>query len=136
MTDTVPPNLKVLVIEDEPNTRRLIIQLLKQVGIKNVYEANDGRAAFMETVRIQPHVVLCDIHMRPMGGLDYLAKIREMDALKGLPVIMLTADGSQDSVMTAMKHQIAGYLVKPVSAATLKKRILMALAQPGRAGGE
>lgn len=127
MSDSIAPHIKVLVIEDEPNTRRLIVQLLKQVGIKNVYEANDGRAAIMETVRVQPHVVLCDIHMRPMGGLDYLAKIREMDALKALPVIMLTADGSQDSVMTAARHQIAGYLVKPVSAATLKKRIAAAL---------
>jgi len=135
MSDDIPPNIKILVIEDEPNTRRLIVQLLKQVGIKNVYEASDGRAAYMETVRIQPHVVLCDIHMRPMGGLDYLVKIREMDALKSLPVIMLTADGSRDSVMTAMRHQIAGYLVKPVSAATLKKRIQAALAQPAREGG-
>ncbi len=121
--------LKILVIEDEPNTRRIIVQYLKQIGVQNIYEAPDGNSGFLETVRVRPHLVFCDVHMDPTSGLTYLAKLRGMPAVKAIPVIMLTADANEETVLTAKQHVVAGYLVKPVSAVKLKNRIEQVLSR-------
>ncbi|MBX3453787.1 response regulator [Ferrovibrio sp.] len=117
--------IRILVIEDEDYTRKIICSLLRQLGFRLIDEAADGEAGFKEMVRTRPVLVLCDVHMQPLDGLGFLAKLRGMSSATfgNLPVIFLTADKQQETVITAKKLQVDGYLVKPVSLASLKQRI-------------
>ncbi len=129
MAETDLKRLKVLLIDDEWFIRSTIRQILIQIGITNIYEAGDVDAAIKETMRTQPHLVLCDIHMPGEDGLAYVAKLRKapLPAVAGIPVVMLTSDSSEDAVLTAKGLHVEGYLVKPVSIAAVKKAIERAL---------
>ncbi|MDO8607676.1 MAG: response regulator [Phaeospirillum sp.] len=121
--------LKILLIDDEWFIRSTIRQILIQIGINNVYEAGDVDSAIKETLRVQPSMVLCDIHMPGEDGLAYVAKLRKapLPNVASIPVVMLTSDSSQDAVLTAKGLHVDGYLIKPVSIAAVKKAIERAL---------
>jgi two-component system chemotaxis response regulator CheY len=122
-------SLSVLIIEDEFHVRRLVSQILHRIGIRHVYEAEDGGAGLMETLRVKPKLVLCDIHMKPVNGLTYLANLRKAKVgdVASTPVIFLTADAERDTVMLAKDLRVDGYLVKPVSVNDVKKQITRVL---------
>lgn len=117
--------VSVLVIEDMTSVRKLIRNMLLQLGIRAVFEAADGKSGLDETVRTCPTVVLCDVHMEPVDGLKYLKLLRGHGTrtVAMTPVIMLTSDGNKETVMMAKEHHANGYLVKPVSLNHLKSRI-------------
>lgn len=117
--------ISVLVIEDESYTRLMIGGLLRQIGFNHIHEANEGGDGFRQTVRIRPAVVLCDVHMEPVDGLGYLSKLRGFvnDAIAATPVVFLTADKQQETVLMAKELKVDGYLVKPVSLQLLKQRL-------------
>jgi two-component system chemotaxis response regulator CheY len=117
--------LKILLIEDELHTRTVIKSLLHQMGIDVIIEATNGRDGLVEVLREQPHVVLCDIHMKPVNGLEFLQTLRDMEdaQIKKTPVIFLTGDAQRDTVLFAKEHSINGYIVKPPSLATVKSHI-------------
>ena len=130
--------LKVLVIDDETYIRRVVTQLLRRLEVTYIVEAVEGKAGFMEVVRNRPDVVLCDINMKPVDGMTFLSILRKtsnLDIAK-TPVIFLTADSQQETVVRAAKLHVNGYLVKPVSLNDLKKRITAALAPPAPAQAE
>lgn len=118
-------SLSVLVIEDEQHVRRLVSQILYRIGIRHVYEADEGGVGLMETLRIKPKVVLCDIHMKPVNGLTYLSNLRKVKVgeVASTPVVFLTADAERDTVLLAKDLRVDGYLVKPVSVNDVKKQI-------------
>jgi two-component system chemotaxis response regulator CheY len=120
---------RVLVIEDEGHVRRIVCRLLRQIGFQLVDEASDGNDGMMQAVRVKPDLILCDIHMEPVGGLEFLGKLRRLSnpAYANLPVIFLTGDANADTVMVARKLNVSGYLVKPVSLDQLKTRVDAAL---------
>lgn len=115
----------VLIVEDEPSTRLLVKRLLLQIGIVSVVEAADGKAGLDEAMRTRPTIILCDVHMEPVGGRAFLKMLRSLKAraLALTPVIFLTADSQRDTVLFAKEHHVNGYLVKPVSLTDLKTRI-------------
>lgn len=117
--------LKILLVEDELHTRTLIKSLLHQIGIGVIVEATNGRDGLIEVLREQPHLVLCDIHMKPVNGLEFLQKLREIEGTqtKKTPVIFLTGDAKRDTVLFAKEHSVNGYIVKPPSLATVKAHI-------------
>ena len=117
-------DLRVLVIEDEAFARRIVSGLLRQIGFNFIDEASDGEKGFRETERYRPQLVLCDVHM-PIDGLWYLSKLRGSNnkQIADTPVIFLTADQQQETVLSAKQLQIDGYLVKPVSLQTLRVRV-------------
>lgn len=119
--------LKILLIEDEDYTRKVIKQLLFQTGVRSFAEAADGRAGMQEVVRTRPDIVFCDVHMGDFGGKAFLEGIRKVkiQGIDRTPVVMLTADANADTVIFAKEHAVAGYLVKPVSQQQLKNRIEM-----------
>ncbi|WP_374468488.1 response regulator [Ferrovibrio sp.] len=118
-------DLRILVIEDESFSRRIICGLLRQIGFNLIEEASDGEQGFRETLRTRPQAVLCDIHMEPLDGLGYLSKLRDYAGpeIAATPVIFLTADKQQETVISAKQLKVDGYLVKPVSLASLKQRL-------------
>lgn len=134
MAQPVSPyqGVTVLVVEDEPNTRLLIKRLLLQIGIISVVEAADGKSGLDETMRTKPTIILCDVHMEPVGGREFLKTLRglKMRQIATTPVIFLTADAKTDTVLFAKEHRVDGYLVKPVSLTALKGRVDAVLKGP------
>jgi two-component system chemotaxis response regulator CheY len=117
--------LRVLVIEDEGFSRRIITGLLRQIGFQFIEEAKDGGEGFKETIRTRPQAVLCDVHMEPLDGLGYLSMLRAFsnEQIAATPVVFLTADKQQETVISARQLKVDGYLVKPVSLVALKQRL-------------
>ena len=127
--------LKVLVIDDETYIRRVVMQLLRRLEVTYIVEAAEGKQGFMEVVRNRPDVVLCDINMKPVDGMTFLGILRKTSNadIAKTPVIFLTADSQQETVIRAAKLHVNGYLVKPVSLTDLKKRITAVLSAPADA---
>ncbi len=118
-------DVTVLIVEDEQVTRAAIRSQLRQIGIPSVVEAADGQAGLAEIARTRPTLVLCDVHMQPMDGRQFLKKVRtvKVEWVKNIPVVFLTADAKPETVAFAKEYQVNGYLVKPVQFSDLKSRI-------------
>jgi two-component system, chemotaxis family, chemotaxis protein CheY len=113
----------VLVVDDYPTMRRLMRNLLAEIGFVNVELAEDGRSA-LKLLRERPFdLVISDWNMMPMSGLDLLRVVREDEDLKDIPFIMITAVSLVENVVAAKQVGVNSYIVKPFSAETLKKRI-------------
>ncbi|NCU21321.1 response regulator [Candidatus Falkowbacteria bacterium] len=119
--------LKILVIDDEPLIRTTLRRQLGMIGLpqSNIFESANAAEGFLETVQHRPDVVFCDIHMPMVDGFHYLKQVRKSaDAsLAATPVIMLTGDASESSVLTARSLSVNAYLVKPVSTKILQQSI-------------
>jgi two-component system chemotaxis response regulator CheY len=128
----------VLVVDDESFTRQIVRNLLTQIGVRRIHEAPDGKAGLLELLRVKPSLVLCDIHMKPVDGRQFLKTVRETKVARvaATPVIFLTADCLPDTVKFAKEHNANGYLVKPVSLAQLKQRVDAVIAQAAPAPPE
>lgn len=115
----------VLIVEDEPTTRDSVRGQLRQMGIRTITEASDGKAGLAEVARTRPTLILCDVHMKPVDGRQFLKMVRtaKVDWVKNLPIIFLTADANPEIVTFAREFQVNGYLVKPISLKELKGRI-------------
>jgi two-component system chemotaxis response regulator CheY len=126
--------LSILLIEDESYTRQLIRQLLYQLGVDTIAEAANGKEGLLEILRTRPDIVFCDVHMKPVGGLEVLKQLRAVSipAIATTAVVMLTADAGSDTVQGAKDFAANGYLVKPVSLVHLKSRIDAVLAASPR----
>ena len=130
--DTIDTHkLKILLVDDEPFIRSTIRQILTLIGIPlgNIYEAADVKSAIAETLRIHPHLVLCDVHMPDEDGFVYLAKLRKapIPDVAAIPVVMLTSESREQAVLVAKRLHVDGYLVKPVSIDTVKHAVERAL---------
>ena len=118
-------DVKVLIVEDEVHTRAMIRSMLRQIGINNAMEASDGKAGLTEIARTRPTLVLCDVHMQPVDGRQFLKMVRATKVywVKNIPVIFRAADAKPETVKLAKELQVDGYLVKPVNVGDLKARI-------------
>ncbi len=117
------PNMRVLVIDDFATMRKIEKNILGQLGIKNVDEADDGSTALPKLKANQYDVVLLDWNMPNMTGLELLKVMRADDALKSVPVIMVTAEALKDNVVAAAQAGVNDYVVKPFNAATLEEKL-------------
>ena len=117
------PNMRVLVIDDFATMRKIEKNILGQLGIKNVDEADDGSTALPKLKANQYDVVLLDWNMPNMTGLELLKAMRAEDALKSVPVIMVTAEALKDNVVAAAQAGVNDYVVKPFNAATLEEKL-------------
>ena len=124
--------IRVLVIEDEPHIRLIIISLLRQIGYRKIDEASDGTSGMRAFLHMRPDVVLCDIHMEPVNGLEFLRKVRSLpnEEYSEVPVVFLTSDKQKDTVLNARDLHVDGYLAKPVSQKKLAERLDAVLVRP------
>jgi two-component system, chemotaxis family, chemotaxis protein CheY len=125
MSETLFGRMRVLVVEDESYTRRVIRGMLRQSGVREIVEAEDGGKGFIELLQFHPHLVFCDIHMQPVDGIEFLRIVRGADtkSVAATRVIFLTADAQRDTVMSAKDLSVDGYLVKPVSLHRLQAKL-------------
>lgn len=117
--------LRVLIVDDERSLRSTIKLMLCRIGAFEVKDAADGTEGLIQVAAFKPDIILCDVGMKPMSGLDFVKRMRELaDAARAnTPVIMVTGHGEQQAVLEAAKLRISGYLVKPVSTQLLAGRI-------------
>ena len=116
-------NLKFLVVDDFSTMRRIVRNLLKELGFQNVDEAEDGVAALSKLRGSQFDFVVSDWNMPNMTGIDLLKEIRADDNLKHLPVLMVTAEAKKENIVSAAQAGANGYIVKPFTAATLEEKL-------------
>ena len=117
--------MKILVVDDFSTMRRIVRNLLVELGFSNplIQEADDGENALI-MLRNQPFdLVVTDWNMPNMTGIDLLRAIRAEASLKGLPVLMVTAENNRDQIIAAAQAGVNGYIVKPFTAITLKEKL-------------
>jgi len=120
MTDQ---NMKILTVDDFSTMRRIIRNMLRQLGYTNIIEAEDGAEALSLLQREKVDFVISDWNMPNMSGLDLLKAIRADEHLKPLPVLLVTAEALKENVVEALKAGVNNYVVKPFTAETLKGKI-------------
>jgi len=115
--------MKFLVVDDFSTMRRIVKNILKQLGYENIEEAEDGAQAYSKLKSGNFEFVVSDWNMPNMDGLELLKKIRSDDQLKHLPVLMVTAEAEKDKVITAIQAGVSNYVVKPFTAEVLKEKM-------------
>lgn len=115
--------LKFLVVDDFSTMRRIVRNLLKELGYTNVDEAEDGAVALQKLNASQFDFVVTDWNMPNMDGLTLLQTIRRTPQLKHLPVLMITAEAKKENIIAAAQAGASGYIVKPFTAATLAEKL-------------
>ena len=116
-------DMKFLVVDDYSTMRRIIKNLLHDLGYANVTEADDGNTALPLLQNGSFDFLITDWNMPGMAGLDLLKAVRASDKLKKMPVLMLTAEAKREQIVEAAQAGVNGYVIKPFTAATLKEKI-------------
>lgn len=119
----VDKNMNVLIVDDYKTMLRIIENLLKQIGFKNIHQATDGGMALKILREMPMGLVISDWNMQPMTGLQLLKEVRADEKLKATPFIMITAESKTENVVAAKEAGVNNYIVKPFNAETLKQKI-------------
>ncbi len=115
--------IKILVVDDFSAMRRIIRNLLQELGYSDISEADDGTTALPLLQGGDFDLLITDWNMPGMAGLDLLKQVRADDRLNKLPVLMLTAESRQEQIVEAAKAGVNGYVIKPFTAATLSEKL-------------
>ncbi|MCR5812890.1 MAG: chemotaxis response regulator CheY [Desulfovibrio sp.] len=117
------PNMRVLIVDDFSTMRRIVRNILRQIGLSNVVEADDGTTAWEILNREKIDFIVSDWNMPKMPGIDLLRKVRASEQFGNLPFLMVTAEAQQENIIEAVQAKVSNYIVKPFTADTLKQKI-------------
>ena len=126
------PKTRFLVVDDFSTMRRIVRNLLKELGFANVDKAEDGAVALQKLKTAPYDFVVTDWNMPNMDGLTLLQNIRRTPELKHLPVLMITAEAKKENIIAAAQAGASGYVVKPFTAATLAEKLDKIFEKMGR----
>ena len=115
--------MKILVVDDFSTMRRIVKNLLRDLGFSNISEADDGSTALPMLQSGNFDFLVTDWNMPGMTGIDLLKNVRADDRLKNMPVLMVTAEAKREQIIEAAQAGVNGYVVKPFTAAVLKEKI-------------
>jgi two-component system chemotaxis response regulator CheY len=127
----MPNNLRFLIVDDFSTMRRIIRNLLKEIGYTDADEAEDGVAALQKLRNGRFDFVVTDINMPNMNGFELLGQIRGDEKLRALPVLMVTAEARKEDIVAAAQGGASGYIVKPFTKATLEEKVANILKKLG-----
>jgi two-component system chemotaxis response regulator CheY len=116
-------NMKILIVDDFSTMRRIIKNLLRDLGFTNTEEADDGTTALPMLQNGNYDFLVTDWNMPGMTGIDLLKAVRADDKLKKLPILMVTAEAKREQIIEAAQAGVNGYVVKPFTAQALKEKI-------------
>ncbi len=116
-------NMKILVVDDFATMRRILKNVLKQLGFERLEEASDGEQAYNKAKNDNFGLVVTDWNMPNLDGLGFLIKVRNDPQLKNLPILMVTAEAEKEKVVEAIKAGVNNYVVKPFTAEVLKEKM-------------
>ncbi|WHZ14765.1 MAG: Chemotaxis regulator - transmits chemoreceptor signals to flagellar motor components CheY [Nitrospira sp.] len=117
------PNMKILVVDDMSTMRRIVKNILKQLGFNNLEEAENGQDALTKLHADTYGFVVSDWNMPVMMGIDMLRAIRADEKLKKIPVLMVTAEAQKENLLEAVQAGVSNYVVKPFTAETMQEKI-------------
>ena len=115
--------MKILVVDDSPTMRRIVINSLKRIGYKEVCEGENGLEGLEQLQAGGVDFIITDWNMPEMNGLEFVKKVRESADWSGLPILMVTTRSVQGDVIEAMKAGVNSYIVKPFTPPVLKEKI-------------
>jgi two-component system chemotaxis response regulator CheY len=116
-------SMKILVVDDFSTMRRIIKNILKQIGFENVEEAEEGSQAFEKLKQGGYGFIITDWNMPVMDGMALMKKVRSDPDLKDLPILMVTAESEKEKVVEAIQAGVNNYIVKPFTAEVLKEKM-------------
>ena len=116
-------NMKVLIVDDFATMRRILKNIMKQIGFSDISEADNGRNALKSLKSDRYDLVLCDWNMPEMPGIELLNTVRADDDLKDTPFVMVTAEAQKENIMEAVKAGVNSYVVKPFTAETVEAKL-------------
>lgn len=116
-------NIKILIVDDFSTMRRIVKNLLGDLGFFNTAEAEDGNSALAELRKAKFDLVVTDWNMPGMPGIDLLRAIRADESLKKIPVLMVTAESKREQIIEAAQAGVNGYVIKPFTAGTLADKL-------------
>lgn len=116
-------NMKILIVDDFSTMRRIIKNLLRDLGFTNTFEADDGTTALPMLKNGSFDFLITDWNMPGMSGIDLLSYVRADDRIKHLPVLMVTAEAKREQIIKAAQAGVNGYVIKPFTAQVLKGKI-------------
>jgi len=116
-------NLNVLVVDDSFSMRKILKGILKQVGIKNIQDADNGKNALKVLEKYKPNIIFLDWNMPIMDGSEFLTKIKTNENLKDIPVLMVTSNADKRSVIEAINAGAADYITKPFTEKTIQEKL-------------
>ncbi|MCA1986796.1 MAG: chemotaxis response regulator CheY [Desulfovibrio sp.] len=115
--------LRILVVDDFSTMRRIIKNILRQLGFNTIEEADDGSTAWEMLNKGGIDFIISDWNMPTMTGIELLRKVRASEEFQDLPFLMVTAEAQQENVIEAVQAKVSNYIVKPFTAETLKQKI-------------
>jgi two-component system, chemotaxis family, chemotaxis protein CheY len=115
--------MKIMVVDDFSTMRRIVKNLLKQLGFENMDEAEDGEQALAKLRNGKFHFIISDWNMPNMTGIELLKNVRSDPELKGIPFLMVTAEADKEKVVEAIKAGVNNYILKPFTAESLKEKM-------------
>lgn len=124
-------DMKILVVDDHESMRRIVKQILMDIGFTNIEMADDGATAYPMLLNGNFDFLVTDWNMPQMTGIDLLRKVRANDTLKAMPVLLVTAETKKEQIIAAAQAGVNDYVVKPFNAQTLKTKIERIFAKLG-----
>jgi two-component system, chemotaxis family, chemotaxis protein CheY len=115
--------MKILIVDDFATMRRIVKNLLRQLGFENIEEAEDGKQAFSKLKEIKYNLIISDWNMPNMSGIELLRNVRSDLELKSLPFLMVTAESEREKVIEAVKSGVNNYIIKPFTVEILKEKM-------------
>jgi len=116
-------NMSILIVDDFATMRRILKNILRQIGFSNIMEADDGKSALKALKKDKFDMILSDWNMPEMSGLELLKAVKADDELKDIPYIMVTAEAQKDNIVEAVKAGVNSYVVKPFTAETVSEKL-------------
>lgn len=116
-------NMRILVVDDFSTMRKIIKNILRQLGYTNVVEADDGTTAWEVLNKDNIEFIVSDWNMPNMPGIDLLRKVRASEEYADIPFLMVTAEAQQENIIEAVQAKVSNYIVKPFTPETLAQKI-------------
>lgn len=126
-------SMNVLIVDDYQSMRRTIADILRHLGFRNLFYAEDGKQALRRLSETPIGLMILDWDMPVLTGIEVLRQMRDSETYKELPVIMVTAVASREKVMEAIDSGVTNYIVKPFTPQTMEKKIRQVFAKPAEA---
>ncbi len=120
---SINKNMRILVVDDFSTMRRIIKNILKQLGFTNVVDADDGSTAWEILNKDKIDFIISDWNMPKMSGIELLRKVRSSEEFADIPFLMVTAEGQQENVIEAVQAGVSNYIVKPFTPETFEQKI-------------
>ncbi|MUM77059.1 response regulator [Pseudodesulfovibrio sp. F-1] len=116
-------NMRILVVDDFSTMRKIIKNILRQLGFTNIVEADDGSTAWEVLNKDNIDFIVSDWNMPTMSGIELLRKVRASEEYSDLPFLMVTAEAQQENIIEAVQAKVSNYIVKPFTPETLGQKI-------------